>query len=188
VATAFEQPADQEFAEAVDYVLKQPPRKQKIDQGSITWDAAAPTTVGDFQMIVFDTGKPVTAPPSPSQLFSELWSQRRSYLECWSNLDRLLLSRSDTNSPIVAFGGGQTAALLRAYAPRIWQRVETIILDEVGEAWNLDKPVASYEYAVQNLGEAQILIATSPRVQKAIAERLKSDGLRSIRWDDLVAM
>jgi hypothetical protein len=60
-------------------------------------------------------------------------------------------------------------------------------LDDVAEAWTLGIPIDSYYNAVQGLGTAGVLIATAPRAQTAIAERLRSDGLQAIRWDDLIA-
>lgn len=79
------------------------------------------------------------------------------------------------------------ASLLRGYAPRTWGRVETIILDGIAEAWKLNKPVVSYTDAVPQLRSAAVLIATAPRAQQALAERLQGDGLRPICYDDLIA-
>jgi SAM-dependent methyltransferase len=146
----------------------------------------AAAAIGDFQMLVFDTADRVPELPLRQHSFYELWSERQSYLDGWIKLDQALLDRSRSVTRLVAFGGGQTAALLRAYAPRTWARVELILLDDENEAWSLDTPIASYANAVQNLG-SRILIATSPRVQNMIADRLRSDGLPSIRWDDLIA-
>ena len=61
------------------------------------------------------------------------------------------------------------------------------MLDDVKEAWTLGIPIDSYANAVQGLGAAGVLIAVAPRAQRAIAERLQSDGFQSIRWDDLIA-
>ena len=54
---------------------------------------------------------------------SDLWSRRDFYLKAWHDLDQALLNRSQSFPRLVAFGGGQTAALLRAYAPRTWTRL-----------------------------------------------------------------
>jgi SAM-dependent methyltransferase len=147
----------------------------------------APPDIGDFQMMLFDTVSPASDLSQQQHYsISDLWSKRQSYLECWSKLDHVLLDRSKSASRLVAFGGGQTAALLRAYAPRTWARVELIMLDDVNEAWTLGPPIASYQDAVQNLSAARVLIATSPRAQIAIADRLRSDGMQSIAWNDLI--
>lgn len=44
IADAFDHPSNQEFIEAIDYILKAPPKKQKIDQGNVTWETATPNT------------------------------------------------------------------------------------------------------------------------------------------------
>lgn len=146
----------------------------------------APGAIGDFQMITFglETSPPVLQASGPA--FHALWAERDDYLRCWEQLDQVLSDRSRSASRLVAFGGGQAAALLRAYAPHTWARIELIVLDDVNEAWSLGLPVASYEKAIPNLRSAAILIAASPRVQGVIAERLQRDGLQSIRWDDLI--
>jgi SAM-dependent methyltransferase len=148
---------------------------------------SAPREIGDFQMLVFDGAEDAPGTswrwdgPSP-----DLTARRQSYLERWSELDRTLLDRSRPGARLVAFGAGQTAALLRAYAPRTWARVGLLMLDDIKEAWTLGPPIASYRDAVQNLGAADVLIAASPHAQKAIAERLRNDGMRPIAWNDLI--
>jgi SAM-dependent methyltransferase len=148
----------------------------------------APATIGDFQMVTFeiDTANQPMDPNHFRHSFAELWSKRQDYLNSWHHLDRNLLDRARSAARLIAFGGGQTAALLRAYAPETWARVELMLLDDVEEAWQLAIPAASYRDNVTNLKDAMILVATSPLVQGVIAERLRSDGLRPIRWDDLI--
>jgi hypothetical protein len=147
--------------------------------------AHTPPKIGDFQMVVL-AGQPSTPLAQPHS-FSSLWSERQSYLECWRNLDQTLINRSKNISRMVAFGGGQTAALLRAYAPRAWERIELVVIDEPSEAWSLGRPIASYRNALQGLQGTGILLATAPRTQRTVAERLREDGLYSIGWDDLIA-
>ncbi len=147
---------------------------------------SAPPEIGDFQMLVFDADDALGTSarwdgPSP-----DLAARRQSYLKRWSELDRTLLDRSKSGARLVAFGAGQTAAMLRAYAPRIWARVGLLMLDDIKEAWTLGPPIASYPDAVQNLGAAEVLIAASPHAQRAIAERLRNDGMRPIEWNDLI--
>jgi SAM-dependent methyltransferase len=149
----------------------------------------APAWIGDFQMVIFeiDTANRALDSKNFRRSFRELWSRRQAYLDSWHTLDRYLLDRARSATRVVAFGGGQTAALLRAYAPETWACVELIVLDDVNEAWALSVPTGSYRDSVPNLKDAMVLIATSPRVQGVLADRLRSDGLRSIRWDDLIA-
>ena len=153
----------------------------------VTSQFPAPREIGDFQMIVFGAaGSASGLPPRQDRSFSDLCAGRQSYLEQWKRLDQTLLDRSKPGGRLAAFGGGQTAALLRAYAPRTWARIEMIVIDDVNEAWALGPPIASYRNAVQNLRRAEVLIATSPHSQKTIGDRLRSDGMLPIAWNDLI--
>jgi SAM-dependent methyltransferase len=146
----------------------------------------APATLGDFQMMVFNAGKQPNVAIWNQASFAALAAVRESYLESWRDLDRLLLRRVDPTKRLAAFGGGQTACLLRAYAPKTWSRIESIMLDDISEAWDMNKPVESYTDALPRFAGANVLIATAPRVQGMLAERLERDGSRPIRYDDLI--
>jgi hypothetical protein len=50
----------------------------------------------------------------------------------------------------------------------------------------MNKPVESYTDALPRLAGVNVLIATAPRVQGKLAERLERDGSRPIRYDDLI--
>jgi SAM-dependent methyltransferase len=153
-----------------------------------TKQISARRQIGDFQMIVFGTAHGASGVPQrQDRPFSELCAKRQLYLEQWKRLDQTLLDRQKSGGRLVAFGSGQTAALLRAYAPRTWARIELIVLDDVNEAWRLGPPIASYSNAVQKLARAEVLIATSPHSQMAIGERLRSDGMQPIVWNDLIS-
>ncbi|MCK1271792.1 MULTISPECIES: class I SAM-dependent methyltransferase [unclassified Bradyrhizobium] len=146
----------------------------------------APSNIGDFQMSIFaaqtdDRDTPPVRDTDPTRLHSE----RQTYLEHWRMLDQFLLDQSRSATALSTFGAGQTAALLRAYAPEIWARIDSLLLDDPAEAWNLGRPVASYRDAVQNPGRST-LIATTPHVQQAIAGRLERDGLHPITWNELI--
>ena len=149
--------------------------------------SSAPREIGDFQMLVFNNADDASGTSlQGDRPFPDLHARRQSYLERWRGLDQTLLDRSKPGARLVAFGAGQTAALLRAYAPRMWARVGLIMLDDVNEAWALGPPIASYQDAVQNLAGAEILIAASPHAQTAIAGRLRNDGMQPIEWNDLI--
>ena len=144
----------------------------------------APSGIGDFQMSVFDTHvDDWHTPPTDTIDHALLHSDRQSYLQSWRMLDRFLLERSVAG--LLAFGAGQTAALLRAYTPQTWARVASLVLDDPTEAWNLGPPVASYQHAVQN-SDRLTLIAVTPRAQLAVAKRLERDGLHPLTWSELI--
>jgi len=145
---------------------------------------SAPQEIGNFQMIVLGAGasSPITPLATSS---SDLYAERHEYLGRWARLDQTLLDRTAAGSRILAFGGGQTAALLRAYAPRAWSRIDAIAVDDPSEAWTLGPAVVSYQDIVQRTGST-VLVGTSPHVQTLLAERLSRDGLRPITWNDLI--
>jgi len=146
----------------------------------------APREIGDFQMAIFAAAADNRdALPACTEDLARLHSERQSYLERWGALDRFLLDRSQSSTSLAAFGAGQTAALLRAYAPESWSRVDTLVLDQPDEAWMLERPVASYRDALQYPGRA-VLVATASRVQDAVAGRLSRDGLHPITWNELI--
>jgi SAM-dependent methyltransferase len=149
---------------------------------------AAPREIGDFQMLVFNRVDDTSGRPlQPDRPLQDLHARRQSYLKRWCELDRTLLERSKPAARLVAFGAGQTAALLRAYAPRTWARMDLVVLDDIDEAWTLGPPIASYRDAVQNLAGAAVLIAAAPHVQTAIAERVRHDGMQPVVWNDVIA-
>jgi SAM-dependent methyltransferase len=144
----------------------------------------APPTIGDFQLMIFNKSGPQESPVADVS-FETLLSERRSYLGAWSNLDDTLLSYLNSDSRLIAFGAGQMAAILHAYAPHVWKRIEAIMLDDPSEGWTLGKPVKAYREATPDEC-TQVLLATSPHVQDRLTARLLSDGWQVIRWDDLI--
>lgn len=145
--------------------------------------------LGDFQFILFirSSSKVLEGMVLPEREDEVSISiQRVEYLRAWGQLEEVLLSRAASASRIVLFGAGQMAALLRTYAPRIWERVEMLIVDNVDDAWIFEKPVAEYSEVQSSLSDATVLIATSPSTQAYLATRLELDGLNSIRFDDVI--
>jgi 2-polyprenyl-3-methyl-5-hydroxy-6-metoxy-1,4-benzoquinol methylase len=144
--------------------------------------------LGDFQFILFrrsDVNTIEEFPRSRKEAVS-LAASRTAYLGAWCNLEETLLARTAFASRTVLFGAGQMAALLRAYAPRIWDQVDLLVVDNVSDAWRLDKPVSRYSDTKRCLGDAVVLVATAPSIQAQLANRLVSDGLRAVRFDDII--
>lgn len=144
--------------------------------------------LGDFQFIIFRRSSVNTIeefPQSQEEAVS-LAANRTAYLRAWCNLEETLLARTAFASRTVLFGAGQMAALLRAYAPRIWDQVDLLVVDNVSDAWRFDKPVSAYSDTRWSLGGAAVLVATSPSIQARLANRLASDGLMAVRFDDII--
>lgn len=146
----------------------------------ITDRQAAPAALGAFQAVVLTPGR-VTSTASP--MIVDLYERRSAFLHRWRQLDQALLERIGNCSSLYAFGSGENAQLLRAYAPQAWGKVDGIVADSAGvfDA----KPIALYEPARTN-GERTILLAVRPGIQAVVEGRLVADGHKVIRWDDLI--
>ena len=116
--------------------------------------------------------------------FLPLARRRAAYLHRWASLERELLAQIDSRRDLVAFGLGESAQTLRAYAPRAWHQVRELTADDVQGQRALQLPVRP----VSTLDPArhQLLLATHPRVQGRLAERFVAAGFTCLRWDDWI--
>ena len=97
------------------------------------------------------------------------------YLAAWKELDASLERQLVTaGKPAQAFGAGQMAALLRAYAPRSFATLQRFLLDHPEEAWPLG-PAVRYDGA-STLDGWITLVAVHPSAQRAVAARIRGDG------------
>jgi SAM-dependent methyltransferase len=97
------------------------------------------------------------------------------YLTAWKELDAVLERQIVAAAkPAQAFGAGQMAALLRAYAPRSFGKLERFLLDQPEEAWPLG-PAVRYDGRA-TLDGWTTLVAVHPSAQSAVAERIRRDG------------
>lgn len=144
--------------------------------------------LGDFQVAIFSRapqrGNTLARPIEGNEL--ALAKSRAAYLNAWGKLEDELLARTDDSAHIAMFGAGQMAALIRAYAPLVWGKVKLLVMDNVDDAWRLDKPVSNYVENTTKLKKYPVILAVSPGVQAKLAERLTKDGLTAIRFDDLI--
>lgn len=143
------------------------------------WEKA-PSALGPFQAVVLERGveRPSSLPPTEA-----LYAGRRQLLAAWQGLDDKLLARlSAVEAELWAFGSGENAQLLRAYAPRTWERVRGILADTPGHFDGFD--VVDYASAANQ--KRAVLLAVKPESQAGLAARIASNGDIPIRWDDLV--
>ena len=106
-----------------------------------------------------------------------------SYLERWSALDDQLVSRLGDGG-VSCFGVGEAAGLLRAYAPRSWQRVRSCTADEVTGSSRFGLvPVVPLD---QLGSDDQLLLGVRPRDQPGLVERFSPRFARVISWHDLI--
>ncbi len=101
-----------------------------------------------------------------------LAGERAELLQSWVEFDARL--SADLPASLPAFGAGEAAALLRAYAPDAWARTSLLMLDDPGDAWPLGRPVVAYRPA--ETPGAPILLAVSAASEPALARRLRADG------------
>jgi 2-polyprenyl-3-methyl-5-hydroxy-6-metoxy-1,4-benzoquinol methylase len=98
-----------------------------------------------------------------------------AYLNAWKELDAALERQLvAADKPAQAFGAGQMAALLRAYAPRTFAMLKRFLLDHPEEAWPLG-PAIRYDGS-STLDGWTTLVAVHPSAQNAVAARIRRDG------------
>ena len=138
----------------------------------------------DFQIFILSNNENVPLHPylTASEQDFMLFKQRTQFLKSWSNLDENLENIIGSQE-IILFGGGEMAALLRVFAPRVWQDVKFIIMDKISDAWPLGKAI--FEVSEMVARDYHVLIATAPNIHGAIEERLKNDGWAVIMYDYL---
>ena len=130
---------------------------------------AAP--LAGFQLFRFSGAKSASVVSGIEQPSSDAIA----YLAAWKELDAFLERQiAEANKPAQAFGAGQMAALLRAYAPRTFARLKRFLLDHPEEAWPLGPAV---RYDGQNTLDGRVtLVAVHPSAQNAVAARIRGDG------------
>jgi hypothetical protein len=106
-------------------------------------------------------------------------ARRERYLGAWRALDAALSARLPPR--VVAFGAGEAAGLLRAYAPGAWSRVS---------ACTADVPVTFEALSFEPLdvlpADTPLLVAVRPADQPSVAARLQTRFRSVTTWDDLV--
>ncbi len=151
-----------------------------------------PAMIGDFQYFVLklDSNAQASAPEARKTASDPLSLQRlgalTAYLEAWSRLEDSLNMRTDVTGSVRIFGAGEMAALIRGYAPAFWQRVSELVVDEVVGARDLGKPVRKLLDVSPDIDDA-LVVATHPRSQFSVAERLNREGYRTICFADLIS-
>ena len=101
----------------------------------------APPALGDLQMAILAAGDQaphIVRPPEG------LESARIRHLDSWLRLDENLARRTGGAPALRMFGAGEKAALLHAYAPLTWARVELLAVDPAFDRWPFDRPIVSY--------------------------------------------
>lgn len=107
------------------------------------------------------------------------------YLAAWQRLDALWCDQLDAlGGRVQIFGAGQMAAVIRAYAPRIWRRAERLVVDNPADAWDLGR-VQHYRPEDHASGYRTI-VAVNPLAKNAVAERIHRDGGAPLVMPDII--
>jgi SAM-dependent methyltransferase len=138
----------------------------------------APPSLGAFQMAIgrrrdVTQMKAIHAPPRAEDV--------TRYLERWRQLDDRLRTRIE--GPVVCFGAGEAAGLLRAYAPRAWASVRACTIDGSPQGRFGELPIIPLDAVAAN---ADVLVGVRPSDQARVAERLARRVRRVVTWYDLV--
>lgn len=162
--------------------------ERMLSEAGVTVRAAgrSPADLGAFQMVVAERPRrsmPRRLADVPSGNVEAVIAAKRDYLHRWRALDRALGDRSG-DAPLVCFGIGEAAGLLRAYAPATWLRVTACMADAPEQSTFGELPVM--EYAAAPAAAGPVLLGVRPASQAAVAARIEKDGHRVIRWDDLI--
>jgi 2-polyprenyl-3-methyl-5-hydroxy-6-metoxy-1,4-benzoquinol methylase len=135
----------------------------------VTWRLLSGASFG-FQLFVLEKSA-----AAPGRIAIGSPGDFGSYLGAWRELDGAWSAElTDVSRPVQAFGAAQMAALLRGYAPRAWERVERLVVDDPAEAWQLGS-VVGYGPVVHS-GGWLTLVAVHPASQEAVAARIRADG------------
>lgn len=118
-----------------------------------------------------DHGRAAPAPDEATGVSAE------TYLAAWADLDRALCDLIADEPRPQAFGVGQMAALVRAYAPRAFARLDGFWMDDPAQAWPIAE-VRAYEAGV--LAGQPVVCLVNARAQRAVADRLSAEKSRPI--------
>jgi SAM-dependent methyltransferase len=138
----------------------------------------APRSLGAFQMAIgrrrdVSETRAISAPPRVEDV--------TRYLERWKQLDPQLQTRMQ--GPVVCFGAGEAAGLLRAYAPRAWASVRACTTDGAPQGRFGELPIIPLDAVAD---AADVLVGVRPSDQPRLAERLAARFRRVVTWYDLV--
>jgi len=120
---------------------------------------------------------------------AQLRFARDEYCRRWAELDDVLLDRLQGARSVACFGAGETSDLLRAYAPRMWRRIESYVIDRPAnpEAAAAIKPRGGLPVLFSDARAYDaILLGVKPRYHAALAPRLQASHQLVVRWDDLI--
>lgn len=149
----------------------------------IVASSPAPNRLGRFRLYMLE--RAVAPARNQASIDATLLDGRVRYLRAWEALDDELLRRIGTAPSLACFGLGETALLLRAYAPRTWTRIAQFMIDHPALESFDGRPVKSLGDASLTSDDV-VLLAVRPLDQERVHERLLAAHPRLVRWDDCI--
>lgn len=112
----------------------------------------------------------------PFREAQELYEQRCQHLEQWSHQDEQLAAQLHPGMPLALFGAGEFSQLIRAYLPKVYDRVELITTDSLTGSRIFDKPKVIFsQHQWQGY---QILLGVQPASRNLLEQRLTEAGIQ----------
>jgi SAM-dependent methyltransferase len=141
-----------------------------------------------FQAVILTLQEAAAVTSSPAVHYPTADADAAKYLTAWAELDDRLLKRVGDRTVVHFFGAGEIAALLRCYSPRLWDRVQTLVVDDLSGARQLGRPVVALADLTANsaASDAAIIVAVHPRAQSIVSKKLMEKGLFPICFDDII--
>lgn len=140
----------------------------------------APESLGDFQMAVAVPGRSSSngcRQAGPKALHEA----RARFLSGWMSLQTHMLTRLEPDQRLICFGTGETANLLRTYAPRLWQHVDLCVSDDFSDPTFAGLPARPYRELAPD-DARPVLLAVRDEAQPRLAARLTNEGRQVLTW------
>lgn len=149
---------------------------------SLLCHEVSPAGIAGFQAVLAAPFLATEAIAEPElEHLAILHGKRAALVTGWRMLAEHVVGQWPEHGRLVAFGVGEAALLLRAYAPALWKKVVAVTADVAPPAGRFDVPfVAMAELSTE---ADTLLLATRPEVQAALASRLEAQGFRVIRTE-----
>jgi SAM-dependent methyltransferase len=125
------------------------------------------------------TFRHLKATKNKGSLFSNhesLIQARKNLLSAWRDEDAKISKSLSNYQSINIYGAGEFTQLIRAYLPKIWARVDKILVDDLNGARTFDKPVIDFNNIKINSTES-FIIGSHKQSHDAIFNKLINKGI-----------
>jgi SAM-dependent methyltransferase len=157
-----------------------------------TWQPGA-NELSQFQAIYGAKSREPRRDDHPPHAFDrqgeKLRLARDEYCRRWAELDDVLVDRLQGARSVACFGAGETSDLLRAYAPRTWQRIDSYVIDRPANpdaAATIQRRGGLPVVFSSDAACDAVLLGVKPRYHATLAPRLQASYQLVVRWDNLI--